>query len=218
VLTDKEVIDFFTNEMILAKVNGKEDTLLADQYHISAYPTLVMLDKNGNEIDRVVGYMPADAFLKTLKDYRQGIGTLTDLLAKAKTNPDRSLAFKIAEKYKYRGGSEDATSWFQKVIDAGDPLDSLSGESRFALAGMHYRAKNYNQALEAYSQIIKDFNGSFLAEPAEIWRAIVFRKMGDTTRAITAFEKFIEHYPESEDISYAEKQIAKLKGETEEEK
>lgn len=201
----------------MAKVNGKEDTLLAQQHHIVAYPTLVMVDKNGDEVDRVVGYEEPDSLLTKLRDYRKGIGTLADLLTKAEANPDRFLSLEIAEKYHYRGGNENAVTWYQKVIDTGDPRDSLSGESRTAMADMYRRAKEYATALEAFTGIMKDFEGSMFAQDAEIWRAIVHRQKGDTTTAITAFEEFIEHYPESEDVDYAQKQIAKLKGETEEE-
>ncbi len=217
-LTDQKVIDFFTNEMFLAKINGKEDTLLKQQHRVSGYPTLVMLDKNGEDVDRIVGYRPPEKFLKILRDYRNGIGTLADLLNQAKTKPDRSLAFEIANKYKYRDSSEDASTWYQKVIDAGDPRDSLSGESRFAIADMYRRAKEYYRALGAFSGIMKDFKGTSFAEDAEIERAIVYRKKADTISAIAAFEDFAKHYPESEDFDYAKKQIAKLKGKAEEKK
>ena len=217
VLTDQKVIDFFTNEMILAKVNGKEDTLLAQQHHIVAYPTLVMVDTNGDEVDRIAGYMEPDSLLTELRNYQKGIGTLADLLSKAEAGPDRSLSFEIAEKYHYRDGREEAVTWYQKVIDDGDPRDSLSGESRMAVGDMHVRAKEYDFAALVFTSIMNDFEGTQFAEDAEIWRAYTYRKKVDTTAAIAAFEEFIEHYPESEDIDYAEKQIKKLKGETEEE-
>ena len=95
-MTDQKVIDFFTNEMILAKVNGKEDTLLAQQHHIVGYPTLVMVDTVGDEVDRIAGYMEPDSFLTELRNYQKGIGTLADLLRKAEASPDRPLFYKIA--------------------------------------------------------------------------------------------------------------------------
>jgi tetratricopeptide (TPR) repeat protein len=198
--------------MILAKVNGKEDTLLAQQNHIVAYPTLVMVDTNGNEVDRIVGYMEPDSFLTELRNYEKGIGTLADLLTGV-----RDLSFEIAEKYHYRDESEKAVTWYRKVIDDGDPHDSLSGESRMAIGDMYVRAEEYDSAAAAFTQIMEDFEGTQFAEDAEIWRAYTYRKKGDTTAAIAAFEEFIEHYPESEDVDYAEKEIKKLKGEPEEE-
>jgi tetratricopeptide (TPR) repeat protein len=218
VLRNEQVIDFFTNEMVLVSVNGPKDSLLTKEHHVSAYPTLVMLDKDGAEVDRIVGYREPDEFLQTIRNYRKGIGTLGDLLNKAKTNPDRTLAFEIADKYKYRGGSEEAAVWYQKVIDNGDPRDSLSGESRMELADMYRRAKEYDRALTAYDSVMKDFDGNLFAQDAQLWTAIIHKTKGDTATAITIYENFIKQYPESDDVGWVQKQIKKLKGEPVEEK
>lgn len=213
-MKDKAVVDYFTNEMILAKVNGKEDSLLAQRFHIVAYPTLVMVDSTGEEVDRIIGYMPPVDFLKEVKNYREGIGTLSDLLKQAEANPERELMFEIAEKYHYRGSNDEAVHWYQKVIEAGDPLDSLSGECRMSLGSMFYLDKQYDSAIEMFTQIMEDFKEKPLAEDAEIWRAVVYRKKSDTTAAIAAFEAFVEHYPKSDALDYAQHWIAKLKGDT----
>ena len=200
--------------MILAKFNAEIDTSVAQQYHVSAYPTVVMIDKNGDEVDRIVGYLETDEFLKTLNDYQRGIGTLPDLLNRAQTETDRSLYFEIADKYKYRGAPEQAEEWYGKVVAAGEPTDSLSGEARMALADMERRAKNYDKALDDFKAIMTDFSGKQPATDAEIWMAIVYRLKGDTAAAISGFEQYIADHPESEDTGYARSQIAKLTGDT----
>jgi tetratricopeptide (TPR) repeat protein len=197
--------------MILAKINGDVDTTVARKYFVSGYPTAVMLGPDGKEVDRIVGYAPPDEYLKMVQDYKAGIGTLNDLLAKAKDSSDRALYFQIADKYKYNGGSDQAAVWFDKVIAAGAPTDSLSGESRMALADLQRRAKKLDDALAAYTQIETEFGGNIFSEQASIWQAIILRQKADTTGAIGAFEKFIEKYPKSEDVEYAKKQIDKLK-------
>jgi tetratricopeptide (TPR) repeat protein len=217
VLVDQKVIDYFRDSMVLVKFNGREDTILAQDFRVSAYPTLVMIDKNGEEIDRIVGYREPDDFLTVLENYQKGIGTLDDLLNQVKTDSSRELYFEIGEKYKYRGGNAEAEEWFGKVIEAGEPTDSLSGESRMALAGMYRRADEYDRALAAFSEIMVDFEGQAFAVAAEIWKAITYRQKGDTAMAVQAFKDFVEHYPESEDVGYAEKQIEKLTGKAEEE-
>ncbi|MFQ5454256.1 MAG: thioredoxin fold domain-containing protein, partial [Candidatus Zixiibacteriota bacterium] len=160
VLIDDKVIDFFSSEMVLLKVNAEVDTALAKSYHISGYPTIVLTDSKGEEIDRIVGYRPADEFLQTLENYKNGIGTLDDLLSKADTSENRNLYFEIADKYKYRGGVEEAKNWYKKVIDAGEPTDSLSGESRLSIADMYRRAIDYDKSLEAFNKTMKDFKGT----------------------------------------------------------
>ena len=209
-MIDSAVIDYFANEMVLVKVDAEADTALAKSFNISGYPTLVLTDKDGEEIDRIVGYLPPDEFIQKLNDYRNGIGTLEDLLGRAETETDRELYFEIADKYKYRGGAEEAKTWFQRVIDEGEPFDSLSGESRMSLADLHRRAKEYIVAEKAFTTIMDDFKGQYFAEAAEIWRAIVYRQSGDTATSIQAFRDFLVHYPQSEDTSYAQSQIEKL--------
>ncbi len=217
-MIDSAVIDYFVNKVVLVKIDAKADSITTKDYNISAFPTVVLTDNQGVEIDRIVGYFEPAIFLKKLDDYQNGIGTLDDLLSRVDTLKDRELYFEIAEKYKYRGGADEAGTWFQRVIDEGTPSDSLSGESRMALADLYRRAKEYDAAKDAFTRIMKDFKGTSFAEGAEIWRAIVYRQKADTAVAITAFEDFIKHYPESEDIDYAQGQIEKLKGETSETK
>ena len=213
VFVDSKVIDFFTNEMILVKIDGKADTLTAKEYHISAYPTSVMIRPGGDEIDRVVGYLEPDSLIKKLREYADGIGTLDDLLAKIANKFDREMAFEVGEKYRYRGGQEEAIDWFRKVIETGDPTDSLSGECRMALANVPYRDKDYDAAIIAYEAVIKDFAGSYFAEQSSIWRGYIYKRKGDTTTAIAAFEEFVKQYPESEDLEWVTGQISRLKGE-----
>jgi len=215
VFIDDKAIEFFTDKMILVKINTEQDSLVSDKYHAKAFPTSILLKKNGDEVDRLVGYAPTEEYLRTLVDYSNGIGTLDDLLGRAETEEDRSLYLEIADKYKYRGGSAEAETWFARVIEAGEPLDSLSGEARLSLADLYRRAKDYDKAMEAYQKIADEFE-SYHAMDAVIYQAIVHKQKGDTATAIATFESYIEQFPESEDVEYAQGQIEKLKNSTEE--
>ena len=213
--TDPKAIEFFSNEMILAKINAEEDSLTAQKYNIMGFPTSVMINADGSEVDRLVGYAPTEEYIGTFRDYARGIGTLDDLLTKYEANPDREMAFEIADKYKYRGKLDEAADWYGKVIALGEPTDSLSGESRFAIADGHLRDDDYDAALAAFETIAVDFEGTTFGPLAEVYRAVTFRRMDDTTKAIMAFEKFAADYPEHEAADYAREQATKLKGETE---
>ncbi len=210
VFSQPEVIEFFTNEAVLAKVDAEEDTALAQQYRISGYPTTVLVHADGTEIDRIVGYAEADEYLQTLRDYRQGIGTLDDLLTRAEDSSDRELYFEIGNKFKYRGAADDATAWLMRVVDAGEPNDSLSGEALMSLADMHRRAKDYETALAGYQSVESDFKGQLFEEYAVIWQAIVYGQMDETQKAVETFRDFVNRFPDSEDVDYAKKKIDEL--------
>ncbi len=211
-LSDEKAVAFFANEMVLVSVNSELDTALTKEYFISGYPTSVLVRADGSEIDRIVGYMDVDDFLQTLRDYENGIGTLDDLLSKAETDSSRTLAFEIADKYKYRGRRAEALNWFQKVVDAGDPLDSLSGEGRMSMADLKYRDRAYDEAVAEYDKIITDFGKTAVGEQASVWVGYINQKKGDTTEAITRYEQFLKDFPKSEDTAFVQKQINKLKG------
>ncbi len=207
-----EGTEFFTNEMVLAKINAEVDTMVAQQYDVSGYPTMVLVDKQGNEVDRIVGFMPRDDYIAEMVNYSKGIGTLDDLLSQAEGSDDRMLMYRIADKYKYRGGDVEATEWFNRIIAAGEPTDSMSGEARLSLADMHRRANEFATAIEMYQAVVKDFGDTPHGEAGHIWTAITYRNQGDTTAAIEHFESFITAFPNSEDVDYARKQIARLNG------
>ncbi len=210
---DPAVVAFFRDEMTLVKINAEVDTALAREFAVSGYPTNVLIHKDRQEVDRIVGFAPANDFVETLINYGKGIGTLDDLLNKFKANPDRVMAFEIADKYKYRGKSEDALKWLDKVIASGSKTDSLSGESRISRADLYRRAKDYDKALREFEAVSKDFDGDGFGQLAEIYIPICYKQKGDTVASIRAFEMFISKHPMSEDVKYAREQIAKLKGE-----
>jgi len=210
VFINDTAIDFFTTNMILVKVHAEKDTATANRYHAKAYPTSLLVRKNGEEVDRLVGFAPTQEYLQKFVDFSNGIGTLADLTARAETGLDRSLYMEIADKYKYLGKGADAEAWYTRVIESGEPLDSLSGDARLGFADFCLREKDYVKALDEYRKIAAEFT-SYHGCEAALMQAITYRKMADTAGAITQFEKFIEQFPESEEVEYAKGQIERLK-------
>ena len=214
--TDPKAIDFFTNNMILVKIEARVDTAISNRYYVRAFPTSILMRKNGEEIDRLVGFDSTDAYLQMLVDYTNGIGTLDDLLGRAEGVVDRSLFMEIGDKYKYRGETEAATHWLNRVIEAGEPLDSLSGEARSAMAYMLRKAEKYDEAIEAFGKIAREFVSMYHGMDAVIYKAICHRDKGDTVAAISTLEGYVEMFPESPDVEWAQEQIEKLKNPLEE--
>ena len=160
VATQPEIIEFFTDDAVYAKINAEEDTLVSRAYKVMGFPTFVLTDSKGEEIDRIAGYLPTAEFLQTIDDYRNGIGTLGALLEEAKTKNDRELYFEIANKYKYRGDSKNGKEWYEKIAASGEKQDSLSGEAYLAIADMYRREDKDDDAMAAYKKIVEDFKGT----------------------------------------------------------
>jgi thioredoxin-related protein len=86
---DDKVVDFL-NRTVAVKFNAEknEGKELADKFKVIAYPTLVILDPNGKEVDRHIGYLGPEEFVKTLQGYIDGIGTVQYYRDLLKKNPD----------------------------------------------------------------------------------------------------------------------------------
>ncbi len=211
-LVQQPSIDFFSKEAALVQINAEVDTAMARKYSVMGYPTFVVLDASGNEIDRL-SYLVADEYIETVRNYKNGIGTLGAMVEQAKADTSRMLAYEIAGKYSFSGKSDESENWFNKVI-AVNGKDSLAAESKLAVADMYMRKKLHAKAVEAFGAVATEFTGTMFEETADIMKAVTYRRAADTTNAIAAFEAFIQKHPKSEDVEYAQKQIEKLKGTT----
>jgi len=210
---DQRVV-VLSKKLIFAKVNGKEDTLLAQKYSIGGYPTAMIANADGSEIDRIVGYYPADEFTGTVKDYLAGRNTLADLEKQALKNPDDLLlAFKLGDKYLWRGEYDGAEAAFRKVLE--NDKENKTGKADTAahyLALAAYRQKDYAEAISRFIKAKEIFPQSPLSPDNDIYVAIGYEKSGEIQKAIESYQKYLDTYPEGEDRDYAQEHIDKLKG------
>ena len=62
----KEIADEYDGKILVGKVNDDEEPDLTMQYNVSSIPTL-MVFKNGQLVNKAVGYREKDEILKMLK-------------------------------------------------------------------------------------------------------------------------------------------------------
>ena len=65
--TIDKIADEFEGKALVGKVNVDDEPGLAQRFGVMSIPTVIFF-KDGKEIDRKVGLMPADAYVKTLAD------------------------------------------------------------------------------------------------------------------------------------------------------
>ena len=60
-------------QIVSLRRNAEEEGAgLADRFEVDSYPTMVFLDPEGNEMDRILGYLPPDKFLSRVERIRTG--------------------------------------------------------------------------------------------------------------------------------------------------
>ena len=203
--------------MVFVKAEAKEDTVTKKKYRIAGFPTVILMNSSGEEIDRIFGYLPPEEFVTTIQDYMQGKNTLEDFEKRFTADPqDAELAFKLAEKYEGRSMYDEAGSYYGKVLDL-DPEDEKgnSDDALMSLAWLEVRKKDYQKAVETFEYFGQKFPQSEMAMDAEMYIPYTYARAGDTTKALGLYEEFLANHPDSPDTDWVNKKMRQLKGEEE---
>jgi len=82
---------------------------------------MIFLNENEEEIDRIVGFLPADKFLEEMKRIQSGKNTFLSLRTILNNNPDNSEAVSIiADKYSDRNEPDAALAHWLHLKDLND--------------------------------------------------------------------------------------------------
>ncbi len=201
-----------SKSVVFAKVNAEVDSVAVKTNSIRGYPSILLFDSDGKEIDRIVGYLPGPEFVETINNYLNGIGTLDYYKAISDSAPTPEVNYYLAQKYDERGMYEEAEGFYHKVVkeNKNNDGDYTSG-SMLSLAGISLSLKKYDEAVERYKVTKAKFNDSAMVNEVDIMIGYTYGKKGDTAAAIKAFEYFLKAHPNSPDTGYAVSQIEKLK-------
>lgn len=216
---DPEVVEF-SSDLVCMKIDAGKDTVISKRLRIHGYPSTLFLESDGKEIDRIVGYLPPEKFLKETKDILERKNVFAVLLEREREYPkDIELMFALGGKFADRGMHEEAIVRFEKIVKL-DPKNKKgqSDNAMFGIGRLYLRQKKYNQAIEEFETLISTYPKTDLVVDVRLYIGYCYEKKGDKDRAIAIYGKFASEYPESEDAEWATKRIEKLSSEEEEER
>jgi tetratricopeptide (TPR) repeat protein len=212
--TSKDVIAL-SKDMIFVKVEAKKDSAIREQYKIAGFPTVILMQSSGEEIDRIYGYLPDSEFVSTIQAYLQGKETLEDMKNRFQADStDVELATKLADKYESRRRYDEALLCYQKVV-ALDP-ENKNGKSKdalFNLAWLEIRRKDYLKAADGFKNFLEKYPKDEMAEEAERYIPYSYAQAGDSTKALELYQKFLIDHPSSADTGWVKEKIKQLKHE-----
>ena len=194
---DSTVAAFLEDNILVAKVNAEVDSALAQSYNVTGYPTLVLVQPDGSEIDRFIGFYPPDQFLPTLSGYLQGEGTFGELKRTAALAADPITNIRLAEKYQQRQQVDKSLQLLDEALSIGTS-DSLAADIMLRKANAYFMGQRYNDAAETFKSIGNEYPGSFGAEQAGYYLGMLYERLGDTTNAVDAYLKFVRDFPQSQ--------------------
>jgi thioredoxin-like negative regulator of GroEL len=204
-----------SSDNIFVKINAEVDTALADQFGVSGYPTIVIAKSDGEEIDRIWGYLPPTEFYNQVQLYLQGKETLEDYLSRLVDEAENlEYLLMIGEKYASRSMHDSAAHYYEMIAEIDQ--DNEEGYAARALASLHdsqSQAKDYKAALTTCMRLLQLYPDTPESDEAAALLGYYTAKKGDEVEALKLYKGYLKMNPESENAESVKKRIADLEGE-----
>lgn len=151
IFQDSTISQFLNERYVCLKINAESDygKKIGKELNLQeAYPTVLLLNSDGKEIDRIIGLITPDKYFQLIKDYTANKNTFDELLKNVdndKSNLD--LKKEIADKYFVRGRLEKAIEYYQHLTDSekynSDGMVYFSISRCYSLINNIVKAKEY---------------------------------------------------------------------------
>jgi len=194
--SDRGVTNYVDRYFVPFKIDAEkgDGIALAKKHGVRAFPTILVVSPDGEEIDRIVGYTPPDKFLQSLADFREGKNTLVSVKALLRDKPnDPETHYIAAQKYLSRFDGASAEEHFRRVLEL-DPNNTLghADEARFQTALLHLQTAGKPDQLIAYAGATPSPK-----QATEALRVLsrYYLRQKDADSAMTWFGRFMEREP-----------------------
>lgn len=179
-----------------------EGIALAQRYGVTAYPTMVVVDATGKELNRAQGFRPPAVFTQFLDDTREGRGTIDGLekmLAAGQDTYRNRVA--LGEKYAERGDAETARMHFERAIEL-DPADTAGRAAGLLLliAGSERSSGKHVEAVDDYERFLALFPASPRSLEARSGMAVSLAESGRPDEAFALYKKIADERPDDAQV------------------
>jgi tetratricopeptide (TPR) repeat protein len=157
--------------VVRARYDGErgEGKALADRYHIPGFPTVVVIDSDGAEVDRITGFKAPKEFLPEVQRILRGEGTLKALREKFADNPEDLKTGLLLAKKLVRSGSDDAAALLDRLGEQAKGAEpEVEAGVCLVQGGALLTRDQRDAALACFVRVLKDFPGTEAAVTAAI--------------------------------------------------
>jgi len=148
---DKEIINLAKKNFINLKINAETEygMPLFNRFNGTGYPLILFLDSNGNELDRISGFLPDYEFIIKMQNILNGKNTFTYYLDEYnKNNHSSEILFALANKYKEKNEIDKAISLYKQLLNSSNISKSDYDNSKYSLAILSIQKNNTALILE----------------------------------------------------------------------
>lgn len=195
------MIAFAEENLFSLKIHAREGEGpdLVERYHITGWPTVIMLRPDGTEVDRIIGFAPPEEYLPELIRIKDGENTFESLQKQVADHPaDLEAIVLLANKYDEREMYDEAIDTWQSVVRLAADQSEDDQLGRFKIAEADAMIDTTAGPLLAY---IEDYPES--AHLAGAYRSLrrIYYFNQDTLAEAASYKQLVAHEIREGDVS-----------------
>ena len=211
VFFSKEISDI-SQHYICVKLDVEKDSSLVSQCEITGAPCNIILDKEGQEIDRMLGCVSRDELIKRLKNALENKGTPLEWKKKiAQNSSDIESLWYLAEWYLDNAKPQKALPLLEDIIKY-DPKNQLGYTDNaifvlgFSLGGLG----KIDRAVELLQGLRNDYPKFKDMDKALYCLGLDYLSLGKVSKSKKILLELVKDYPESSVVKPTKEILGKL--------
>jgi uncharacterized protein YyaL (SSP411 family) len=191
---NKEVAALLTKSFVSIKVdaekgNGPE---LSKRYDVSGFPTLLIVDDKGEELDRIIGYRPPEKFISELKPILAG-KSFAALKKRVSESPsDLEAVLLLAKKHQGRGNYPESQELFKRLLSEEKTPATLRDEAEGGIALVAFYKSNGKEVAAVQKYFDKKIDSGNAVDHAQVLFEY-HQKNKNTEKVIQAADYLVRH-------------------------
>jgi periplasmic divalent cation tolerance protein len=210
-LRDKEVVDG-AQEFVCVRLDATKHADELRKLDVRGAPTVVILDAQSNEMNRIAGLVTKEKLLAKLEETRRGKLSFREarrMAAQDKT--DVAANWKVADTYLEEGREDLAKPYLEHVV-AADPENQHghTDNALFALGFTLGRQGQYAQAVVCLEHLLEKWPGFKDKDKALYCLGLSQLALGRKDKAKANFDQLLKEFPDSGAATSAKQALEKL--------
>jgi tetratricopeptide (TPR) repeat protein len=215
---EPRLIQKMANEYVWLKLNTeKEDDgeRLQNEFAVLTYPTVLVLDSQGEEVDRVDRFLPAAQFREKVESFLNSPDSPAALRKAVQEQPNSvSARYALAEKLLSRNNYSKARAQYEKVIEL-DPenREGRTDLSQYNVALCLASQEEFVEAIVQLDLLDSRFPGSNAVADAAVLRGQIYQCCNKLDEAQVIFREYMKKYPTHDHVQEVENLLAVMEAE-----
>jgi tetratricopeptide (TPR) repeat protein len=214
---DPNLIRQMGKEYVWLKLNTETEEdgkKLQEELGITTYPTILVLDSDGEEIERIGSFLTAEPFKQSVEQHLQDPESLGKMRERVEKTPESvELRSALGQKYLDRHNYRMAAAEFQHVIEL-DPqnIKGKTVEAYYNLALSLGSQSKFEEALLQLGALEKNFPDDEAIASVYVLRGQIYECCGKKNEAISVFREYLRKYPAHSYVDQVQQTLAAMEG------